>query len=190
MLIPLFAFVIAPLLYPIAYLLRNGSLYRKKPLWWFFDDEDGLYGAPYWREQKGITKRNFWVSYKWCAIRNPMWNLQASLVPKDGAEVFVSGKGNLSISGQPLEPTWVAVLHYVDENGDWTHNVGKYLSLKYSIIGKTFIWFKIGGRLYWRGSLASKLYKNLWVELQVGVNSRYIFKFKLKKVKIYEDYIK
>lgn len=226
MTLPLIALLTAPILYPIAYMLRNyksrpdtedddilfdsngdvlfndegGALFDedggwlvwadKKPLWWWFDDEDGLYGAEYWKAAKGITRDNFWTSYRWLALRNPMWNMHTELVPIEGEEVHVSESGSLTRDGKPIALSNVAVMMYVDRDGKWSHNTGEYLSLKYSAIGTVFLWFKIKNKLYWRYSTVRKLVGRFYIEIQLGVGYRYTFRFKPKIVKTYEDFVK
>jgi hypothetical protein len=183
MLMPLLAFITAPFTYPTVYLFRNIKWVRENsPFWFWFDDEDGYYGADYWRKEKGITKDNFWTSYRWSALRNPMWNLHTILKPRKGEEVYLNQKGNLTRNNVPLALSNVAVMHFEDENGNWIGNTGKILSLKYSVIGKVFIWFTIKDTLYWRYSLVKNLFGSWWIEIQLGVGYRYTFRFKTKKV--------
>ena len=188
MILPLLALAVAPLLYPVAYLLRNVKIVREKLLWYFFDDEDGFYGAQYWRDAKGITKNTFWISYRWSALRNPMWNMHTVLKPIEGSEVVISEKGQLtSTDGEDIPSTNVAVLMYVDEDGVWAHNSGKYLSIYFSKLGRVFIWFTIEDKLYWRCSYAGNLFGNIWMEIQLGIGKRYTFRFKVKNVKVFEN---
>lgn len=182
MCISLFGFISAPIVFPILYLFRNTKLRRIKPFWYYFDDEDSIYGAAYWRNNKGL-KTNFVTAYRWNAIRNPAWNLQASLKPRKGDEVLLYAKGKLTQNGEPISPTNVAVLMYEDEAGNWIHNTGDKVSVKYSKLGKIFIWFNIGDTLYWRFSFANRVYRNLWLELQIGVGSRYTFRLKFHRNK-------
>jgi len=172
-------------MFPIAYILRKW-VRNVKPFWYYFDDEDE-YGAAYWLEQKGLDPDKFLTKYRWTAIRNPMWNMQASLVPVEGEEVFVSKKGRLIRDGQEIDLSNNATLFYVDENGKWTHNVGKYLSLRYSAIGTTSVWFTKKDKLYWRWSTTRNVFGDYYMEIHLGVSWRYTFRFKLKKVKVYED---
>ena len=113
MIVSLISFIVTPFIYPIVYWLPD-SWRAYKPLWYFFDDEDGLYGPVYWRNGKGITKRNFWVSYKWLGLRNRMWNLQASLKPIIGKEEMVECSGDLTQNGKLIDLSNVAVLIVVD----------------------------------------------------------------------------
>ena len=198
MLIALVAFILPKILYPLIYPYHRFEWSNKKPLWYFWDDEDGIYGAQYWREAKGITKYNFWVSYRWCALRNPMWNLHTKLVPIRGDEYYISMKGKLLRNQEADVPLYkVAVLMYVNDDGSYLGNSGDNLSLKYSILGRTFLWFKIKNRLYWRYSFAGKIINwnfkitnffgrvikfplNLWLEVQLGTGYRHTFRVKLK----------
>ena len=180
MLIALLAFLIAPILYPIVYPYRRFKWSNKKPFWYFWDAEDGVYGSDYWRKAKGITKSNFWTSYRWCALRNPMWNLHSELVPVKGREKVVSQKGELYRDDREVALSKVAVIQYEDKDGNWMHNSGDIISLKYSIIGSVFRWFTIKNKLYWRYSLVSNFFWKFWIEIQLGVGERYTFRFKIK----------
>jgi hypothetical protein len=180
MLLPLLAIITAPIIYPLIYPFRNFNWAQKKPFWFWWDDEDGFYGAQYWKDAKGITKDTFWTSYRWLALRNPMWNLHASLKPKEGEEIYISQKGYLSMDLQPIALSNIATLHYEDVYGNWTGNSGSILSTRYSKLGRVFIWFTIENKLYWRCSYAGRLFSKLWLELHLGVGWRYTLRLKLK----------
>ena len=180
LLIQILGYVGGVLLYPIAWLLKKSVYSTKIPLWWWFDDEDGLFGAEYWRKAKKITKLNFWTSYRWCALRNPMWNLYSTLVPKKGDEVIVYSKGKLTRGNDNLSLYNVATFFYVDKDGRWTNNAGEFLSLQHSILGWVFIWFTIQDKLYWRFSYTGNVFWKLWLEIQLGVGWRYTFRIKFK----------
>lgn len=168
------------ILFPIAYLFRNSPYAKKYPLWWWFDDEDGLYGAEYWRIAKKIIKKNFWVAWRW-SIRNPMWNAHTKLVPGSGLELIKYSAGKLKHKGKEVNLINSAVFNYVNDNGVWSGNVGEYLSGYYSYLGWSFIYFeKSNGRTYWRFSLAKQIIGDLGIEIQIGTFHRYIFKIKLK----------
>lgn len=177
MLISLFGFITAPFVFPLVYIFRNTKIRHIKPFWYYFDDEDSIYGSEYWRKAKGL-KENFITAYRWNAIRNPAWNLHTSLKPIQGKEVLVSSKGRLTKNNKETSMFDVAVLMYEDANSNWMHNTGDKISVKYSILGSVFIWFKINGKLYWRCSYAGNIYKNLWGELQLGIGNRYTFRLK------------
>ncbi len=184
MLLSLLGFVLAPITFPIYYLLRNTKLVHYKPLWYAGDEEDGIYGAQYWKDANGITKDTFWSAYRWSAIRNSMWNLQASLTPKEGPELFISAKGELTYNYEDTSLEEMAALHYENEDGSWAGNTGEILSRRFSTLGRSLYWFSKGGRLYWRYSFADKVYKNLWIELQLGTSTkRHLFKIKFKNIK-------
>ena len=178
----LLAFLGGTFLYPFIYPFRKHI--RNTPIfWWWFDDEDGYYGAEYWKKAKKITKNNFWISYRWCGLRNPMWNAHTKIVPKSGTEKVISAKGKLTQDGKEIALHNNAVLIYVDENGKYTGNAGDFFSEKYSILGWSFVWFTIPGRLYWKFSLAKSIIWNIGINIQIGVFHRYIFKFKINKLK-------
>ena len=86
MLINLVGFLLAPILYPLAYVLRDHL--RTRPFWiypiiWLYlwlDDEDYEVPPQWWRDAKGYNWdypsdwKIFRMVYHWNAIRNPFWN--------------------------------------------------------------------------------------------------------------------
>lgn len=183
----LLGFLTAPIVYPILYTLREDPDIRdKKPFWYYFDDGDGDYGTDWFRESlpygdKTDKWSRFKIAYAWSAIRNPAWNLQASLRPIEGEKVLVSTKGYIEQDGVALDPYAIANFKYINAEGVYKDNIGDFLSIKHSFIGKRFTWYKIGNKLYWRYSYANRLISKMWVELQIGVsNHRYTFRLKLK----------
>lgn len=184
MLVSLFGWLSAKFMFPIAYVVRDVKLFRRYILWIYYDDEDGFgYNVDWWVKNQPF---NFWTAYKWCALRNPAWNLQASLKPKQGLKKYISSKGSHSQNGNfDISVYDMCVLKWVNEFGEYMNNKGEYLSLKYSIIGSMFVWYKVDKRLYWRYSFARKIFRNLWIELMLGTNDfRYLFRLKIKKVEI------
>ena len=178
-----FGFLTAPVVYPFAYLIQK--ITKKKVLWIYHDDEDndGCHEKVSWFN-KG--KCNFWVKYKWSALRNPAWNLHALLVPKSGTKTRINSKGWLERDGSEVHIWHMAGLKYVDEEGNYQDNKGKYISLKHSIFGKMNVWYKVENRKYFRFSRVGK-FLGFWYEFQMGTNdNRYLLKFKLKNKKIYE----
>ena len=184
----LISFIGGTILYPFIYWFKDSTLSRKYPLWWWFDDEDGLYGAQYWRDAKGITKKNWWISCRWSAWRNPMWNALTKLIPRSGIEFALNKYGLLIHNGKEVDLMNSAVFHYVNDDGTWNGNVGNWLSKKYSYSGWAFVWFEKQNRTYFRFSFAKKLIGPLDFELQIGTFQRYLFKMKLKwHNKIFEN---
>ena len=185
--INLFGYLTAKIVYPILYPLReDDDIRRKKPFWYYFDDEDGDYGTDWFRESLSYGDmstrwRKFRVAYKWSALRNPAWNLQASLKPIEGEKELVSTRGYVQRSGVELSPYVFANFKYVNKDGVFKNNIGDYLSVKHSAFGKSLTWYKVGNKLYWRLSYANNLVSKLWIELHLGVsNDRYTFRFKVK----------
>ena len=183
----LLGFVTAPLVFPIAYLLRDVRIVREKLLWIYYDDEDGFgYEVRWWMMDR---KRNFANAYKWGAIRNPAWNLHtlSSLNYNSSNYIFLKTKGILQKDGKIFKPNFyvTGVLKYVDENNEYMDNKGKFLSLKYSIIGSQFVKFYNRRTLqnYWRYSYANKLIGNIWLEIQMGYTTRATFRLKIKSIK-------
>lgn len=219
--------------YPISYLFKDfirksryGSNKILKiitfPLWIYLDDSAKYdWGDDWWinvNKTKLDTKwQRFVASYKWSVLRNPAWNIYTFIKPKNGVMVIISETGELTRNGIILKEDtdiWndFAVMKFVDENGVYTDNKGIYLSMEYSIIGESFVWYKIGETLYWRYSKVKKisnkklifLYnlissifslsnrfddKDWWIETQLGTNeNRYTVRNKIKKINgIYEE---
>jgi hypothetical protein len=194
MLVSLMGFLTAPIVYPLLYPFKDNFFIRStKPFWYYFDDEDGNFGFLAWRMDKGYdlsTKWNrFKCAYHWLAIRNPAWNLQASLRPYQGAkdsveEIYVSSKGALYNDGYIEDELSFAVLNFENQLGEFTHGVGEYLSYQYSIFGSLFLWYKIENKLYWRYSLAKNMFKDYYIEIQIGTGYRYVFRFKIIKAEL------
>jgi len=187
MLVNLAFFLLAKVIYPLLYPFRNTKLAKIKPFWWFFDDEDGNYGTQWFRDSLSYGHKTDWfsrfrIAYKWSALRNAAWNLQASLAPKDGTKVLISSGGSAVKGGvEVTNPLLFANFKYVNENGQYTNNIGDYLSLNHSVIGKLWAWYEVDGKLYWRWSYANEVFKGFWVEWHMGINNyRYTFRHKWK----------
>ena len=180
------AFLGGYIFYPIMYLFRN-SIRNTPVFWWWFDDEDGYYGAEYWRRAKEITKYNFWVSYRWSGMRNPMWNAHTKLKPISGNELIQNSWGHLTRNGENIDLINTAVINFVDDNGVYQGNAGDNFSEELSVIGWSFIFFKkkndAKARTYLRFSLSMKLYKRRWIILHFGAFHRFIWKFKFSMKK-------
>lgn len=184
----LLGFITAPIIYPILYPFRNDPDIRgKKPFWYYFDDEDGDYGTDWFRESLPYGNKTdkwslFKTAYKWSALRNPAWNLQASLVPNNkGEQTIISSKGKLIKNGEEQSPLVFAGFKYINLNGDYKDNRGDFLSIKHSTFGKMFTWYESGGRLFWRLSYANNIFSKLWIEFHIGTNNyRYTFRLKFK----------
>lgn len=160
------------LLYPF----RKTFIRKWKPFWYYFDDEDEFgYNIDWFYPNK---KNGFIKAWLWAAARNPMWNLHASLSPKQGDKEIVeikklTLKRNGSLVGDPFI---FAVLKYIDDNGT-VGNKGTYLSSEHSIVGESYVWYRINGTLYWRKSKV--FYRNgRWHERQSGTND---FRYTLRR---------
>ena len=168
MVMNLFGFITAPLMFPIAYALRDVKIVRRKLLWIYYDDEDEFgFDVDWWMVDR---EENFWTAYKWGAIRNPAWNLQA-----------------LSI----INPRWIKhlehtkVLKFEDTYGGYRDNKGPVLSLTHSQLGSSFVSYILPGRFLglqelWKYSFAGKIIGKLWMEIQIGFHSRATFRVKFK----------
>lgn len=196
--------------FPLVYSLRNNlrrdldengipKKWWQRVLWILLDDEEYKaqghdYGPKWWRDSKRIKIDNKWqkfkAAYKWGVIRNPAWNQYYLFKPLEGEKEEIVTKGELTQGGHRVNILAFAVLKYVDEEGNYMDNKGEYLSLNLSILGHSMVWYKIGGRQYWRKSYAGKKW-GLWWELQLGTNDRrYTIRLKIKRVKVFEETIK
>ena len=165
-------------------------------LWIFLDDESYLingddYGSEIWREQEGIEINTGWqkfiAAYKWGVIRNPAWNMYSIFRTKKGDPTIISEKGYLERNGVSWPLINSAVIKWEDGEGNYTDNNGKCISKKFSIFGKSKIWYEIDNTLYWRYTFAGKK-KFLWweyMEIQLGTNDkRYKIRFKVKNAEM------
>lgn len=187
MILNLLGFLTAPIVFPIAYFLRDVSIVRNKLLWIYYDDEDDFGFDVEWFMVG--RKRNFFTAYKWCALRNPAWNLQASSrLDESKLYVFTKTKGILQHNGIIVSPSLkaTAVLKYVNKEGFYMDNKGDFLSEKFSVLGSQYAEFYevSSGRRYWRYSVAKNILNDFWLELQVGYHTRPTFRLKIKKVKL------
>lgn len=181
-----------PLLYPFRKLISEAPVFN----WWFDDtEEDGYYGAEYWRKAKKITVKiinkadsiwvkiskwlnNFWISYRWNGMRNPMWKVHIKIAPVSGNEAILKGYGHLTRNGKEIALSNAAVINFEDADGNYQGNAGDIFSMKFSVLGWAFIWFTKQNKVYWRFSLTKRIYKRRWIILQFGAFYRYIWKIK------------
>jgi len=187
MYVNLLGFLTAPVIFPLAYLLRNVEIVRDYILWIYYDDEDEFGFDVHWFKPE--MKDGFRKAYLWCAIRNPAWNLHtlSMINGSDSNFIFKKPSGMLQKDGKILEPQlrYSAVLKYVSKDGEYLDNKGEILSLKHSIIGSQYVDFydKRTNIDYWRYSFANKVIDNLWIELQIGFSTRATFRLKFKIIK-------
>lgn len=184
MLVSLILLILAPFIYPIAYVLRKPvRKYKFVPLWIFLDDtEENDWGTDWFIKSKNLKLdtvfHRFWASYLWSAIRNPAWNQYSYLKPKQGVKSVLSSKGYITNSKDIYD---FAVLKGLFKDGTYADNKGDFISLKHSKLGGNFTWYYIEKKLYFRASFAG-FFIFTWLELQLGTNdSRYTFRLKFKK---------
>ena len=187
MIVNLSGFLTAPIMFPIAYLLRDVRVVRDYILWIYYDDEDNFGFDVHWF--KPDMEDSFRKAYLWNAIRNPAWNLHTLSMLKGSSEryTFLKPSGILQQDGKMLEPSLrtTAVLKYISEDGQYLDNKGEVLSLRYSIIGSQYVEFYNNATAsnYWRYSFANKVRGSLWIELQIGFTTRASFRLKFKIIK-------
>lgn len=191
----IWATISAPILYPLAVLLRP----FKNPLWIYLDDEilqNETNGD--WKLYKQNAPK-WWKHYQWHAFRNTMWNLKVYVKPKKGREhckwndevivdlkrdeLYNRGK-KLNINDKCLH---MAGLKWIDKNGNegWLVFSGVDPSYNYSIVGTAAYWYEVYGSLYYRYSTCRKisiLGKDYWFNLAFGAtDKRYLLNLKIYK---------
>jgi len=156
----IFGIITAPIIYPL------WDLTHWKIFWWWGNSskykEDGSYKEDYkvYIYNHG-GKETFWVRYLWHGWRNRIWNMH-TLYKKEG-----DGTGNteleiiiddLILNGKKVQdggkwPMVCGLKYKVIEGQDpWQGWVGDEIDFKYSILGKSLIWFKDDGILSFRYS--------------------------------------
>lgn len=207
-LISVLSYIVYPIVYPIRNFIRkwyNSDSKIKRilitPLWIFladgsFEENGHEFGNDWWLEAKNTkldtSWRKFWAAYQWNVLRNPAWNRYLLIKPQQGEPEIVSQSGKLYREEYPVSIMDFANLKYVNDKGEFRDNKGDFLSMYFSIFGKSFVWYRINNRLYWRYSLAKRVKPfGFWIELHAGTNDRrYTIRGKIKFVKIYEEQIK
>lgn len=190
MLILLLGVITSYFMFPLYYILKDSKSALKRILWLYGDDEDGVYGAEYWKKAKGIKKDNFITAYRWSVLRNPAWNLHTLIAPEGEQEREIKSFGKLYKNLERISLDNMAVIHHVDHNGNWNNNSGQYISMKYSILGYSFYFFEKGFKKYFRFSTAFRLFnikdKSIFIEIQIGTSKkRHLAKFKIKYKEVY-----
>lgn len=203
-------------------LLFINLVYTFSFLWVFMDyelyrKEGSLYGEKRWLDGNGydIENMNWWqkfkIAYLWNAIRNAAWNMYDVYKPKTGDRVLKLFRGYLEQNNIHMSNLYeFAVLRYVNRDGHYMDNQGDYLSVQYSVLGWSSVWYEVDGRLYYQYSYADSLLgsristffcrlllsftvlfnwdklddlwsRPIWFELHFGNNERrYTFRMKIK----------
>ena len=71
--LPLMA--IGVVFFPLMYVTRKRDDSLRKIFWLWDNEEDGIYGAPFWIKRND-GKYNFKTAYTWSALRNPVNNMR------------------------------------------------------------------------------------------------------------------
>lgn len=155
---------------PIFFLnMVTGSIIMFFFLWVFNDyelyrSEGSLYGEKRWLDGNGydIENMDWWqkfkIAYLWNAIRNAAWNMYDVYVPAVGERVLKSFTGYLSKNDIYVANLYeFAVLRYVNAQGQYMDNQGDYLSIEFSVLGWSSVWYEVDGKLYYQYSFAETL---------------------------------
>ena len=189
----LFAIITAPIMFPI-YDWTNW-----KWLWIYGDSNriqpDGTFEEDYRifliQRNGGVLKETFKDRYQWMALRNKMWNLRVWLEDKqigDGTGIkeieYVTSQLILNNQvvidgGQYVQSAGLKYLAAPGQN-PWFAWTGIIIDFRYSIIGKSMIWFKQDGYYSFRFSYC-KLWFNKWITLKIScVKSDTVLTFKIQ----------
>lgn len=149
-------------LYPIAYATRNN---KRRILSWLLDDGryDGLnYAKDYkaWLVLKGYHGETWWSAFRWHVERNRLYNLLESFRVYNGDPLignqFITVietvidklyKNDKNFTHIAQDGIYVASagLKYIGSHDldPWQINQGEIISIKTSILGTGFIWFRV-----------------------------------------------
>lgn len=158
-LISLIAYIIALFVTPSNYFIRYWVRRKKITfLWWFLNDTKPINDKDIDWGDFGRFKHNFWGFYMQNAIRNSHWNLRLKLAPKLGkiTDIKYSKKSDKTLT-----------LYRMPNNGETPK------------LGYQNVSFKMNNKKYFRFSLLKKI-GNFLVNVQFGVDKRYLYKFRLK----------
>jgi hypothetical protein len=189
----IFGMITAPILYPIY------DITGFKLLWIYGDSKrinpDGSFEEDYrifLMSNTGEAKETFWQRYQWMAFRNRIWNLRTWIADiVDGDESGMTDQ-ELVIDELTLNATKIsdggqyeqcAGLKYVVDAGQdpWQGWVGDEIDFKYSILGKSLMWFRQDGILSFRYSYC-KLILNRWITLKITcIKTDTVLTFKIQK---------
>jgi hypothetical protein len=193
----LVALLTAPIFYPL------WDLTHWKIFWIWNDDsrfnEDGTPKGDYsvYIDKYGDGEETFKVRYKW-HVRNRMWNL------RDWISNYKKGDGsgltekefiidNITLNGEKVQdggkwPMICGLKYKVNEGQDpWQGWVGDEIDFKYSIIGKSFMWYKQDSILSFRYSqckiVTYLLFWKRWRTIKIASSKNdTTFSFKYQKL--------
>ena len=184
------------IMYPLAEVIN--SFTKINPLWFWLDstkyNKDGSFKDDYsiYISQYG-GEETFKVKYLWHVLRNRVWNLTSLFKPKEGDEVITELKVDelyrngkkVVVNGSKYVET--AGLKYAAKNGEnpWQVNRGDEIDFRYSTIGKSFLYYSVESKLYFRYSYCIKVnYLGLkyWRTIKLGTNrERFVLTLKHQK---------
>ena len=175
---------------------------KYNPFWFWLDDEilseESNADWLIYKESKGM-----FAWYIWHAFRNSMWNAKELLKPENARlnckynneEIHQIIYNDLTNDGKPIsihgDCISMAGYKWIDKNGNegWQVFSGDYVSKKYSIIGRSVLWYYANDKLYYRHSVAKEIMlfgKKYYFEFKMGASEkRYLLILKLKKCKNY-----
>jgi hypothetical protein len=167
--------------FPIAYLLR--AWVRKVhfyPLWIFLEDPYDLGNPQEAQDNIGIQPttwfKRFLVAYYECVLRNPTDNLQVelALTGERTNHHFIKGNSDVMLRAK-----------FYNEDEEKVANAGKFLSQKYSLFGKNFVYFRQNGKwlvLYSTCYISKQEGERVTIrEFNIGAASRILIRNKWTK---------
>lgn len=144
--------------------------------------------APDYHMYLGGQKETLWKAYAW-HMRNRVWNLDSLFRPRKGERKIVETVvDELTMNGYIINQEAVgnfcpmARLKYWNDGIQGSNvNKGAFISKKFSIFGKGYVWEKIGDRLTFRYSVLTS-FLGRWLLFISGENDkRNVFSLKWKR---------
>lgn len=153
--------VLAKILWPLAWITRDIPIFKNYIFWIFWDHEieNGKMPDDFKRWLVGKDWSKWWTKYIYYAWRNPAWNqyLLSFMKPRQGTKIRLYSRGYLEKYGVEQSVFDFAVLKYIDAFYNYIdNNSDGYLSDRHSIVGSMFCIYKIDGTRYFRYSYAKK----------------------------------
>lgn len=190
-----------------AWFLRNVKF---NPFWFWMDDSrlssirESGYSEDYEIHLKS-KKETIWTAYGW-HMRNRVWNLDSLFKPKK--QVITIGNQNIKVvefvtdnlhkfniestkvKQDGIYEAFAGLKYWKGGVSTWNTNNGNMISIEKSILGKGFIWYKVGkwfGFRYSSCKFVNYVIWKGWRTLKFGTNSkRFLFSIKFKKDKVWQ----
>jgi len=205
-----FGYLTAWFMYPFAYVFRKclrkwnkGSWLQKLtsfPLWMYLNDGvSNDVGYPwFWkkigRQPNGKFWNDFVISYKWSALRNPVWNLYIPLqlqhIPKTDIVVKKSICFNEALLNREVDHIEERHLKFKYADDSYADNEGPYLDYSKAVLGVLFTTYTQGNRKCFRWAKVNITLKSgylLATELRLGYTDNHSDFFRKRKKLVLDE---